>query len=53
MRATRPHLASRSSLCTTPPLTHALKEVGGAALAVAHTPAQAVRLLTYVIKGKL
>jgi hypothetical protein len=36
-----------------PALTHALKEVDGAALAVAHTPAQVVRLLTYVIEGKL
>ena len=34
-------------------LTHALKEVDGAALAVAQTPAQVVRLLTYVIEGKL
>ena len=34
-------------------LTHALKEVDGAALAVAETPAQVVRLLTYVTEGKL
>jgi YtoQ family protein len=36
-----------------PDLTHALKEVDGAALAVAETPAQVVRLLTYVIEGQL
>lgn len=36
-----------------PGLTHALKEVDGAALAVAETPAQVVRLLTYVIDGTL
>ena len=36
-----------------PGLTHALKEVDGAALAVAETPAQVVRLLTYVIEGQL
>jgi YtoQ family protein len=36
-----------------PALTHALKEVDGAALAVAQTPAQVVRLLTYVIEGRL
>ena len=35
-----------------PGLTHALKEVDGAALAVAETPAQVVRLLTYVIEGQ-
>lgn len=34
-------------------LTHALKEVDGAALAVAQTPAQVVQLLQYVIVGKL
>jgi len=34
-------------------LTHALKEVDGAALAVASTPEQVVELLTYVIEGKL
>ena len=34
-------------------LTHALKEVDGAALAVAQTPAQVVRLLVYVIEGRL
>ncbi len=36
-----------------PALTHALKEVDAAALAVAETPAQVVQLLTYVIKGEL
>ncbi len=36
-----------------PALTHALKEVDGAALAVAETPQQVVRLLTYVIAGTL
>lgn len=36
-----------------PALGHALKEVDGAALAVAETPAQVVRLLAYVIEGKL
>jgi YtoQ family protein len=34
-------------------LTHALKEVDGAALAVAETPEQVVRILTYVIDGTL
>ena len=34
-------------------LTHALKEVDGAALAVAETPEQIVRLLTYVVEGRL
>ncbi len=34
-------------------LTHALKEVDGAALAVAESPAQVVRLLTYVTEGRL
>ena len=34
-------------------LTHALKEVDGAALAVAETPSQVVRLLTYVTEGRL
>ncbi len=34
-------------------LTHALKEVDGAAMAVAETPEQVVRLLTYVIEGRL
>ncbi|HEY9078829.1 YtoQ family protein [Magnetovibrio sp.] len=34
-------------------LTHALKEVDAAALAVAETPEQVVRLLTYTIKGTL
>ncbi len=36
-----------------PDLTHALKEVDGAALAVAETPEQVVRILGYTIKGKL
>jgi len=34
-------------------LTHALKEVDGVALAVAETPEQVVRLLTYTLKGTL
>ena len=33
--------------------THALKEVDGAALAVAREPEQVVALLDYVIKGRL
>ena len=33
--------------------THALKEVDAAALAVAQTPEQVVRILDYVIEGKL
>jgi YtoQ family protein len=36
-----------------PALTHALKEVDAAALAVAQTPAQVVSLIKYVIEGKL
>jgi len=36
-----------------PELTHALKEVDGAALAVAETPEQVVQLMHYVIDGKL
>lgn len=36
-----------------PALTHALKEVDGAAMAVAETPDQIVRLLRYVIRGEL
>ena len=36
-----------------PDLTHALKEVDGAALAVAETPAQVVDLLRYAIRGEL
>ncbi len=36
-----------------PALTHALKEVDAAALAVAETPDQVVQLLAYVIKGEL
>ena len=34
-------------------LNHALKEVDGAALAVAQTPEQVVQLLNYVIEGRL
>ena len=34
-------------------LTHALKEVDAAALAVAETPEQVVRILAYAIDGKL
>jgi YtoQ family protein len=34
-------------------LGHALKEVDAAALAVAETPEQVVRLLAYVVKGEL
>lgn len=36
-----------------PELTHPLKEVDGAALAVAQTPEQVVRLLNYTINGTL
>ena len=36
-----------------PDLTHPLKEVDGAALAVAQTPNQVVKLLTYAINGTL
>jgi YtoQ family protein len=36
-----------------PPLTHALKEVDAAALAVARTPEQVVRVLRYAIRGEL
>ncbi len=36
-----------------PDLTHALKEVDGAALAVTERPEQVVRLLAYVVEGKL
>lgn len=36
-----------------PSITHALKEVDGAALAVVETPEQIVRILRYVIEGKL
>ncbi len=36
-----------------PELTHALKEVDGAALAVAETPEQVVQIMNYVIEGKL
>jgi YtoQ family protein len=36
-----------------PELTHPLKEVDGAALAVAETPEQIVALLRYVIQGEL
>ncbi len=34
-------------------LTHALKEVDGAAMAVAETPEQVVRILAYAIEGRL
>ena len=34
-------------------LTHPLKEVDGAALAVAQTPEQVVKLLAYIIHGSL
>ncbi len=36
-----------------PSLTHALKEVDAAALAVAETPDQVVRLLSYSVNGRL
>lgn len=36
-----------------PALTHALKEVDGAAMAVAEQPDQVVRLLRYIIRGEL
>jgi len=36
-----------------PDLTHPLKEIDGAALAVAQTPDQVVKLLTYAINGTL
>jgi YtoQ family protein len=36
-----------------PDLTHALKEVDGAALAVAETPEQVVQILKYAIDGQL
>ena len=36
-----------------PELTHALKEVDGAALATAQTPEQIVELLNYVVTGQL
>ena len=36
-----------------PGLNHALKEVDGAALAVAETPEQVVQVLTYAMTGKL
>ena len=36
-----------------PALGHALKEVDGAALAVAQSPDQVVRILKYVIEGRL
>ena len=36
-----------------PSLTHALKEVDGAAKAVAETPEQVVAILRYVLEGKL
>jgi YtoQ family protein len=36
-----------------PALTHALKEVDAAAMAVAETPEQVVQILTYAIEGEL
>lgn len=36
-----------------PDLTHALKEVDGAAMAVAEHPEQVLRILQYVMQGKL
>jgi YtoQ family protein len=36
-----------------PSLTHALKEVDGASLAVAETPEQVVKILRYVVTGEL
>ena len=36
-----------------PNLTHPLKEVDAAALAVTETPEQVVKILTYVLSGKL
>ena len=36
-----------------PDLTHPLKEIDGAALAVAQTPEQVVKLLAYVIDGTM
>ncbi len=36
-----------------PDISHALKEVDGAAMAVAETPGQVVQLLEYAINGKL
>ncbi len=36
-----------------PSLTHALKEVDAAAMAVAETPEQVVQILTYAIEGRL
>jgi YtoQ family protein len=36
-----------------PSLTHALKEIDAVALAVAETPDQVVKLLTYVVEGTL
>lgn len=36
-----------------PSLTHPLKEVDGAALAVAETPGQVIQILDYVINGRL
>lgn len=36
-----------------PELTHPLKEIDGAALAVAQTPEQVVRLLNYTVRGTL
>ncbi len=36
-----------------PDITHALKEVDGAAMAVAESPGQVVKILEYAINGKL
>lgn len=36
-----------------PELTHALKEVDGAAIAVAQTPDEVVNIMKYVINGSL
>jgi YtoQ family protein len=36
-----------------PSLTHALKEVDGAALAVAETPEQVVQIIDYAVNGRL
>ncbi|MDH5750423.1 MAG: YtoQ family protein [Rhodospirillales bacterium] len=36
-----------------PDITHALKEVDGAAMAVAETPQQVVKILGYAINGTL
>ena len=53
MPATPPRSTSRLSRSRDPALTHALKEVDGAALAVAETPEQVVELLRYAMTGAL